>query len=259
MPRAESNKLYRTFTKGLLTEASPLTYPENAWFEANNCVVFRKGNTTRRLGFNIEPKGELLPLAPDTGLNSSLAHSEFHWKSPGNIAGLNFLCRQIVNHLHFYDMSVVPLCKGHKGFSIDLEPYSIKADPTFGGLKLQYAQGKGLLFVVGQDINPLIITYTPDTISVQTVTVQIRDFKGVDDNLANDQEPTDLTKEHAYNLVNQGWAPPAYIYDPDTPAPSQPDTTYYNPSTGQEGTYPSPGLPEGVPYHGNGSNQPEIE
>lgn len=42
-------------------------------------------------------------------------------------------------------------------------------------------------------------------LEVEVVTPKIRDTKGLEDNVANDKCPPDLSKEHEYNLYNQGW------------------------------------------------------
>jgi hypothetical protein len=70
--------------------------------------------------------------------------------------------------------------------------------------------GKGYLFVANEYIDPFTIEYDPklDTINTVRIYILMRDFDGVNDGLANDTEPTTLTKEHKYNLRNQGWVTP---------------------------------------------------
>ena len=84
MSRAETAKIYRTFVKGLITEASPLTYPENASIDEDNMILYRKGNRSRRLGIDFESgysllildgesdavAGDVLPSDTDTGSTS---------------------------------------------------------------------------------------------------------------------------------------------------------------------------------------------
>lgn len=81
MPRAETAKIYRTFVKGLITEASPLTYPENASTDEDNMILSRRGNRARRLGVDFETNyvllvldgesaaavGDVIPTDTDTG------------------------------------------------------------------------------------------------------------------------------------------------------------------------------------------------
>jgi hypothetical protein len=56
-------------------------------------------------------------------------------------------------------------------------------------------------------MNPLYVAYDSgaDSISVNAITLQIRDFVGVSDSLALDNRPASLTDVHKYNLYNQGW------------------------------------------------------
>jgi hypothetical protein len=70
--------------------------------------------------------------------------------------------------------------------------------------------GKGFLFVAQENIDPFTIEYKQALDDIETIRIYIlmRDFDGVNDNLANDEETSTLTKEHLYNLRNQGWVPP---------------------------------------------------
>ncbi len=51
---ALTEKVYRSFIKGLVTEASPLTFPENASIDEQNFVLNRDGSRSRRLGIDYE-------------------------------------------------------------------------------------------------------------------------------------------------------------------------------------------------------------
>ena len=42
MPKTDSLKVYNTFVGGLVTEATPLTFPENATQSALNCIFDKK-------------------------------------------------------------------------------------------------------------------------------------------------------------------------------------------------------------------------
>lgn len=54
MPRAASEKQYIPFVKGLITEASALTFPEGATVDEDNFVINRDGSRQRRLGLEID-------------------------------------------------------------------------------------------------------------------------------------------------------------------------------------------------------------
>lgn len=203
MARSVANKLYRTFVGGLKTEANELTYPENSTTSEDNCIIYRKGNRTRRLGFAIEPLGSpSLASVDDTKV-----FQEFLWKAVANNASLNFFVQQRGNTLYFYDTAALPLSGSLKAFTVNLNSFLTSAFDDTSTAPVQMASGKGFLFVVGERIEPFIVEYTPgiDSFSTQRVYIQIRDFKGLDDGLANDEEPSTLSKEHHYNLRNQGW------------------------------------------------------
>lgn len=205
MARAVANKLYRTFVKGLISEASELTYPENSTIDEDNCIIYRKGNRSRRLGFNIEAGGSMSDYSiPNL---ETVALKEYVWSTVSNNAKINFLVKQVGNSLYFYDLAAVPLSGGRKNFVVNLATRLAPNQTDTSDTEVQMAGGKGWLFVAGQKIEPFIVEYdeSADTISVTRVYIQIRDFKGVEDFLANDEEPTTLSNAHYYNLRNQGW------------------------------------------------------
>jgi len=208
MARAKANKLYRTFVKGMITEAGPLTYPENASQDEDNCLIYRKGNHSRRLGVDYETGYELSQY----GLtNPAHATRVYRWESANNDAQVNFLVHRIGTSLYFYDLSQSPLSSGLKSFSVDLTLFSVEGGTGISTSEVSMVGGNGYLFVVGEKLEPFLVSYSPDsdTITSERIYIQIRDFKGLDDGLANDEEPTTLTAAHKYNLMNQGWIDPA--------------------------------------------------
>lgn len=215
MPRAQTSKIYRTFVKGLITEASPLTYPENASIDEDNCVIFRKGNRTRRLGAEFEDGYQLSSYAIPASSYNDRAVVEYKWEAVDNQTGLTFLCLQVGTVLYFYDMSFDPLSEGEKSFTIDLTAFLAPFASSLGDSRISMASGNGVLFVVGEQLEPFYVEYDSDadTITTKSIYIQIRDFDGLDDGLANDEEPATLSNEHFYNLLNQGWFDPVNSAD----------------------------------------------
>lgn len=206
MPRAQTNKTYRTFVKGLITEASPLTYPEDSSYDELNTILYRKGNRTRRLGQSYSGSSAIASLQNGSGNDSQ---NEFVWKAVDNQSNLNFLCIQKKNIIKFFDLEPIDILSSEKSFSIDLEDY-LRPEATTTQLEtelVQFAYGKGYLFIVSDKIEPIFVDYDDDTdtITVTATKILIRDFEGLADNLQNDEEPSTLSKEHHYNLQNQGW------------------------------------------------------
>lgn len=233
MARATSNKLYRTFTKGLITEAGFLTYPENASIDEMNTVIKTKGSRSRRFGIDWEPDSEASTI---TGKADGDTTSSYSWKAVNNDPEVNFLVIQIAEFLHFYNLDSIPISGDKKSFTVDLTDYKVStaADSDVQTSAVQMTSGKGFLFVAQEYIDPLVIEYDPDTdtISTEKLILRVRDFLGVDDELLADEQPTTLSKEHFYNLRNQGWIKPgplgvlegAGTADPYT-APADPSNT----------------------------------
>lgn len=242
MARAKANKLYRTFVKGLITEAGYLTYPEDASSDELNTVISRKGNRTRRLGIDYEDGYVLIDLAVDEGQ----VVNEFVWIAADRTAGKNFLCLQNGSVVNFFLLGQGAVSDSLESFEVDLSEYKV-ANASNSDIYNNYAQfsaGHGFLFIVHPYTEPLCVEYDKDTneITIVRVVVQIRDFEGVYDGLANDEEPSTLSSEHHYNLLNQGWVAPGTRSSTSGGGGTITESTYINPWTGEETPY-SPGGP----------------
>jgi hypothetical protein len=229
--RAEQAKLYRSFVKGLITEASYLTYPEDSSTDEDNTILSRKGNRTRRPGIEYENFYQLVNIP--VGTSDSVV--EFMWKAVNNEASTNLLCLQVGSTIHFFSLEENPISDSLKGFTIDLTTFAAP-DATAANIaasRCEFSSGKGYLFVVNPYVEPIIVEYSAvdDTITVTPIIIMIRDFEGVNDELANDEEPSTLSKEHQYNLMNQGWVTPGRYVVPGGVTVDT-DPIYYDPYTG---------------------------
>lgn len=237
MARATANKLYRTFTKGLITEAGFLTYPENASIDELNTVIKVKGSRSRRLGIDYEPGSTSITIS---NFNQNYWVSEYSWKNVGEDSDVNFLVVQVYTKIYFFNLNNQPITK--ETFEIDLMDYNVGSTVALdvGYKAAQFASGKGFLFVAHPLCEPLVVEYDPDTNTITTtnVLIQMRDFDGIDDSLGNEEQPTTLTKEHLYNLKNQGWAA-SYVQATAGGGGSLEtgDIGYVNPNTGTRGTF----------------------
>lgn len=245
MSRGKVNKLYRSFVKGLITEAGYLTYPENASTDELNTILKRKGSRSRRLGMEYEPASTGHTVST---FDQTYVTNEYHWQSVNNDADVNFLCVQIGSDVIFFDTDATPVIGSPKSFSIDLLDYKTTdaTDANVWNTPVEMVAGKGFLFLAQEFITPLVIEYDDenDDIFVGEIVIQMRDYDGVDDSLLNDEEPTTLTKEHFYNLRNQGWVAPG--------------STNVGPGGGVSVPTPPDSGPGGgyePPWHGN--EQPE--
>lgn len=241
MSRAEEVKLYRTFVKGLITEASYLTYPEDSSIDELNTIPSRKGNRTRRFGVDFEDNYQIV----DIDIQDSDSINEFVWKAANNQTEKNFLCLQIGSVIYFFNLISDPISDSLENYTIDLASFSATGASS-GQIKtndVQFSSGKGFLFIAHPYCEPLVVEYDQvnNGLTVTKVIIQIRDFEGLNDSLANDEEPSVLTKEHQYNLMNQGWVTPSNQTPPGGITPTN-TPVYTNPNTGDTLPYDRYGL-----------------
>ena len=205
--------MYSNFSRGLITEASLLAFPDNATIDELNCDIQENGQRVRRYGFDVEA-AQGYNVTSD-GFTLGDAVSTHVWKSAGDDSSYTLMVIQIGRYIHFYNLSAPKPLYNHKlgstNSKIDLETYVLSG---FSGAsnerRCQFASGKGSLFIAHPYMDPLIVDFDPSTtdFSIEQRSIKIRDFKGVDDALAVDEEPTSLTAAHHYNLRNQGWIDP---------------------------------------------------
>lgn len=210
MPRQQGISIQNKFIRGLITEATALSFPEDACTETNNVVFDPTGRITRRPGFDTEAS---YTSATVTVANTSV-YTEFVWNAVAGDGNISFLAVQHDDIISFYDISDSVEVSGNRhATTIDLTTY-LAQESTFdpGRYECQFAAGNGNLFVVNPKCDPFYVTYSPDlgTITVTEITLQERDFEGLEDNLAVDSRPTDTVSgtanpNHLYNLINQGW------------------------------------------------------
>ena len=192
---ASTKKEYVSFVKGLVTEAGPLAFPENASFDEENCVLNRNGSRQRRLGMDFE-QGYTLRAATIGGTTALSSH---RWENAANNPNFQFAVVQTGDILQVFDANQ-PDISNHLLASISLPGWAVNAE-------IQTANGSGYLFLTNGVNDPGYLAYNPSTgaITFGTIPILIRDVFGVDDGLAIDQRPTTLTAAHDYNLRNQGW------------------------------------------------------
>jgi hypothetical protein len=210
MARSETNvQPVVSFVKGLVTEATELTYPENASADELNCVLNKKGNRTRRLGIDYEASHVETALNLTTTEKEDDAYTVGLWKSVAGDGNRNFVVVQYGSTLSFYDASTVPLSNGIKSFTVNLATYAAPAASNVNLTQVSMISGKGFLFVASEKLDPFYVTYSVsgDSISETSCSIRIRDMDGVDDGVDVENEAATLPSNnlHKYNLYNQGW------------------------------------------------------
>ena len=232
MPRAQNISVQNNFAKGYLTEATALTFPENACTEVDNIVFDRLGSVERRFGFDFESgySSSTLDLTGKVVVT-------YEWLNVAGEGDTAFVVVQVGNTIYFY--KVVPgsaISANKHSHTIDLTTYFPSGVTSVATVECQFSSGNGLLFVTNERLDTFYVSYDvgSDTFSESLIDLQIRDFQGdLSDALAVDARPTStlaaLNVNHKYNLLNQGWTT-ATLTSWDTARtdmPSNSDVSWY--------------------------------
>lgn len=209
---SNSRLFVKPFIGGLNTELSSVEDAILNTSDELNCTILPEGIRGRRLGFNIERDGEWI----EGSVGES--YSGFYWNNV-NRSERSFIVKQKNNIIEFYEASRKPFTTLIG--SIDISKYVANAYNEEVG-PLRYAVGAGSLFVVNENISPLVIDFitneetNKEEFFVEPFTLFVRDLEGVEDgldidemlnaNVTDDDPYGGITKEHLYNLLNQGWS-----------------------------------------------------
>ena len=198
----KGEKAFRSFIKGLVTEANQLTFPENASVDEANFVLNRDGSRYRRLGVDYEA-GAAHTATGLTATQLQEGKQSFHiWESPAGDTTVSLGIVRIVNKLWFMNMLTTAPSANLKNSG---SPITLSG---LGNSDIEVSIVNNKCVIVSKDLdNPILLTYNKSTgaVTQSTITLEIRDIYGVNDSLLIDTRPTTLTEVHEYNLRNQGW------------------------------------------------------
>lgn len=231
---------FNTFIKGIITEASPLTYPENASLDEQNFVLSRDGSRQRRLGIDYENGYTVNSASTNPSFNPLTAERRAGFYRWNNVAGnpaLSIGIAHIAGKMFFLDLTA-----------------SSPSSTLLNGGSYEEVSGVSSFTEIGGDLivntssptnDYVILTYdeATDTVSKTFYSLEVRDIWGVDDGLsieARYPSPTGDSPEHKYNIYNQGWYrqnvvndagarvnPATYFYSVEGVYPSNADIWYY--------------------------------
>ena len=187
--RAAGQKEYVNLAKGLITESSPLSFPDGATSNELNFVVSKDGLIReRRKGFDI-----VYPFTFFTGSDSVLENM-FYWRgSTYVVAILTNTVPETYLRVHAVDADFTAL--------VDIKIADAVVETQIAELT------NFLVITLSNNEEPILLEFKEATgdILVNNVTLYVRDFELVDDALTVSENPTTLTDNHKYNLYNAGW------------------------------------------------------
>lgn len=192
------------FVNGIVTEASPLSFPPNASLDEVNFKLNRDGTRDRRLGIDFEDGFVLNTTGYTAEQLASSTRSFFRWPNPSGTRTVDIGVIQIGGYIYFCNLfASAPSAALLNGG----QPINTGASNT---ATFEYAIiGTNLIVVSAELPTPVLVFYNgvTDLISYATHHILVRDIVGVDDGLRVDERPTSLSPLHRYNLYNQGWLP----------------------------------------------------
>lgn len=203
MARNVGSVIQNNLSRGVITEATGLNFPDNAAVDSENVVFDPIGSARRRKGFDIEGSAVTTSYDESDGLIK-----EFVWQSVARTGGFTFLVLQMGSTVLFYELTQSEaLSAGIRPVGLDLNQYK---SPGAGDLRLTpctFSSGAGYLFIAHPMCDPIIVRWNEDTEDFESakVHIRIRDFEGVEDTEGLLDNPVSLTTPHHYNLRNQGW------------------------------------------------------
>jgi len=200
LPRQAAATIQNNFSKGLITEATGLNFPENAVTDSYNCVFDERGRVRRRLGIDFEASH-----STQAANRANVVVNSYFWKSAAGNGDNSLVVLQVGATLYFYKVDDGTVSDDMID-TIDLTGFSPSGAPAPGTDECQFTSGNGFLFVAHPHLESFYCEYDGATsVTGTAITLQIRDFEGVEDGMELDERPTVNTDEHHYNLFNQGW------------------------------------------------------
>ena len=197
MALQSENREYNNFIRGIVTEANPLTFPENASIDEANFVLNFDGSRQRRLGIDLEA-GYTATAVPSM-TSAAIGVSCHEWKNAGNTVANQFAVVQVGDKLLVYNADADAISSS---LIATIDASSVIIDET---KEIQAASGMGFFFFASGSGSTAALEYVGTTVTLRAINMKIRDFFGVYDGLTVDNRPASLSNAHKYNLFNQGW------------------------------------------------------
>ena len=188
------------FVGGLNTEQSSVTDLLTYTSDELNCTVYPEELRGRRYGMDVEIDGQWFATGEDVQVAAG-----YFWKNVGKTPR-DFAVFQTNSKLHFYDATVKPFSSNKIVAVVDVTDY-ITDTNNFYRFPIKFTTGDGDLIAVSKYMEPLKISFISNTstFNVERIVIKYRDIEGIPESLNVDEQPSELTKAHQYNLKNQGW------------------------------------------------------
>lgn len=210
MPQSLVQRTVNTFVKGLITEASELTFPENASLDELNCALERDGTRRRRKAVTLEENA----VTSGTAITEGSVIQTADWFNVAGQTNLEFLVVQNGKDLTFYEKARNPLSDQKvANASFDLSTVSASNNLSPSEERIQVTSLNGVLVVASPAINTVYLEYdeagSPNKITGTEIEFKERDFEwqGSIDEVTDEyfEEGTSVSNQRKYDTENVGW------------------------------------------------------
>lgn len=211
MARQSQANEFNTFVGGFVTEASPLTFPQNTALDIDNFILNKDGSLRRRLGMDYEDNHILIDADTSLQANGEVSVSTHNWDNVGGNPALRIIVVQVGSKFKFF---------GTSGNSISSELlYTYNTQFFNENMEVSSAVVGGTLVMAFGSGNLVKFTYDEDSenITPEQFRLKTRDVFGVEAvyNSLDLREvenvgirPATLSQAHTYNLRNSTYAIP---------------------------------------------------
>jgi hypothetical protein len=173
MPRSAGTSVENNFSRGLITEATAMNYPENSVIETDNCVYLKNGTVLRRNGIDFESTSlhrfetlDVLDASISPNYND-VAISEYEWVTLSDTGSKSFLVTQIGDVLRFFEIDDTNTSSTNlESFSVSLGTY--RTTPV---LQTDIAQALGNVVVNDALVASLTGTFLSITVGLDTESI----------------------------------------------------------------------------------------
>jgi len=211
MPQSLVQRTVNTFVKGLITEASELTFPENASVDELNCALERDGTRRRRKAVTLEENA----VTSGAAITEGSVIQTSSWYNVAGQTNLEFLVVQNGKDLTFYEKARNPLSDQKvANASFDLSTVSANNNLSPSEERIQVTSLNGVLVVASPAIDTVYLEYdaagSPNKITGTAIEFKERDFEwqGSIDEVTDEyfEEGTALvSNQRKYDTENVGW------------------------------------------------------
>jgi len=170
MARQQLTLEFNSFVKGLITEAGPLTFPENASLDERNFVLNKDGSRKRRLGMDVEVPGYTVTVSSSSG-RKGLVTQAYSWRNVAGNSNRTIVVCQVGSELLFYDASDPTITDS----LLFREPLVVE-DYEYAS----FATVNGMLVVANGGYDLQIFKFEDPVLTKSTYRLKIRDFFGLE-------------------------------------------------------------------------------